>query len=363
MHSEVEEPFASVTSPVRKGRARHLSLRGKPCRLSDAVLHPAGPAPPTSRPERPVEHLLPRVSARVDGVGIDFSEVAVEIEDPGEDSRLTEDRLELRRRRKKLLLGELSCGDVAGDLRGPNHFACAILDRRNRKRHVESAAILRKPHGLVVLDVIACPYSSEDLVLFVLQISRDQRADVLAEDLFRPIPEDPLRARVPARDRTVKRLRDDRVVRSLNDGTEVGEPQLRVFRHLTVAWAAKPSSRSWFRHVTARLGPSICFWSRDTRGRSRRTLERAGGIRSSCGKWLGCGRTRAAPPNARPHRTSREAPIDQWQVPLPLSLKPPGGSETNFHVYAPALSVRSRNPNVFASRTSLVGSIGALNVV
>ena len=54
-----------------------------------------------------------------------------------------------------------------------------------------------------MLDVLAGPKASEDLVLLRLQLGRDQRADALTEDLVNPIPEDPLRARIPARDRAV----------------------------------------------------------------------------------------------------------------------------------------------------------------
>jgi len=72
-----------------------------------------------------------------------------------------------------LVLGDFSCRDVAGDLGGPDHLASATLDGRNRKRHIESAAIFREPHRLVVLDVLACSDPSEDLILFFLQISRN----------------------------------------------------------------------------------------------------------------------------------------------------------------------------------------------
>ena len=39
-----------------------------------------------------------------------------------------------------------------------------------------------------MLDVLAGPKASEDLVLLRLQLGRDQRADALTEDLVNPIP-------------------------------------------------------------------------------------------------------------------------------------------------------------------------------
>jgi hypothetical protein len=80
-------------------------------------------------------------------------------------------------------------GDVANDLRRRNNGARGIMNGRNRQRHVYSASVLGKPHGLKVIDAFATPNTSEDIVLFGQALRRDQNADRLSNEFSCRVPE------------------------------------------------------------------------------------------------------------------------------------------------------------------------------
>ena len=132
--------------------------------------------------------------------------------------------------------------DVARDLRGADHAAAAIVDRRDRERDVDAPAVLREPHGLEVTDALARAQPRQDHLLLARALRRNDHEDRLADRLVGGIAEQPLGALVPGEDPTVQRLADDRVVGRIDDR---GEARLDFVRLRAVARVDRrdPSAR------------------------------------------------------------------------------------------------------------------------
>ncbi len=109
VNREVDEPLGTVGEPVAQRLTEDLAASCVHRREPDTFCHLVGAAPPRRSPEGQVEHLLARVTTRIESEVVDLKDIALEIEDPGEDPRLVEDRLEFRRRRPQLVLS-LPCG-------------------------------------------------------------------------------------------------------------------------------------------------------------------------------------------------------------------------------------------------------------
>jgi hypothetical protein len=84
-----------------------------------------------------------------------------------------------------------------------------VLDRRNRQRHFNPAAVLALAHGLVVLNALAAPDAFDNGVFFAMEFGWNQRLDRPAHDLFGEITENPLCALVPACDDAVEVFADN----------------------------------------------------------------------------------------------------------------------------------------------------------
>jgi hypothetical protein len=89
--------------------------------------------------------------------------------------------------RKQLdqLLPALSLGDVARDFRRADDPAIGVLDRRNRERDVDQAAVLAPANGFVVIDALAAPDASENPALLGLAVRWNQDRDGLCRRLRR----------------------------------------------------------------------------------------------------------------------------------------------------------------------------------
>ena len=79
------------------------------------------------------------------------------------------------------------------------------------------------PHalGLEMVDAPPGPQARDDLVLLAEALGRDHQRDVAADRLLGGVAEQPLGGRVPALDRAVERLADDRVVGRFDDRREL----------------------------------------------------------------------------------------------------------------------------------------------
>jgi hypothetical protein len=86
--------------------------------------------------------------------------------------------------------------------------------------------VLADPPGLVRLDVLAALEPRQDAQELVGVIGWDDDRDRSPDDLGGRVAVEPLRARVPARDDSLERLADDRVVGVLHDRRQVGQRRL-----------------------------------------------------------------------------------------------------------------------------------------
>ena len=79
---------------------------------------------------------------------------------------------------------------------------------------------LRSRVSLIVCHVLAPPDSRQDVVLFGVELGRDQAEDRLADHFVSRVAKDPLGCGVPAPYRAVNILADDRVVGRIDNGRE-----------------------------------------------------------------------------------------------------------------------------------------------
>ena len=119
-----------------------------------------------------------------------------------------------------------------------------VPDRRDRERHFEQPPVLRESDRLVVLDVVAPAEPGQDLVLLGLALVRDQQPDAPAHHLVGRVAEDPLRARIPAADRPIQRLAQDRVRGRVHDRREMGDACLLERSVADVGHGANSRSRA-----------------------------------------------------------------------------------------------------------------------
>ena len=118
--------------------------------------------------------------------------------------------------------GLLPLGDVAGDLGRSHHLSRAVVERRDRDREVDPAAVLGDPHRLEMVDPLAAAELREDLVLLGVKLGRDEAQDRRADHLIGPVAEDPGRAGIPRGDPALEVLADDRVVGAFDDRRQPG---------------------------------------------------------------------------------------------------------------------------------------------
>ncbi len=88
-------------------------------------------------------------------------------------------------------------------------------------------AVLGHPHRLVGGDALPTSDPLQDVGHLVGPVGRHEQGNRLAPHLARRVPVEPLRSRVPARDRPLEALREDRVLRRIHDGGDPRESLLR----------------------------------------------------------------------------------------------------------------------------------------
>jgi hypothetical protein len=116
----------------------------------------------------------------------------------------------------------LAFGDLARDLRGADHAAAVVADRRDGGRHHHQPAVLVASHGLHVVDAFAARDALEDRPLLVVQLGGKDLQQRLADGLARGVAEQPLGSGVPAFDDAAQVLADDGVVARFDDGRHAG---------------------------------------------------------------------------------------------------------------------------------------------
>ncbi len=113
-------------------------------------------------------------------------------------------------------------GDVARDLRGADHPARRVAHGRDGERHVHQTPVLGDAYGLEVFHPHAVADARDDLVFLGLAFGRNEHADRLADEFMGRIAEQTLRGGVARADGAVEILRDDRVVRRVDDRRQIG---------------------------------------------------------------------------------------------------------------------------------------------
>ena len=122
----------------------------------------------------------------------------------------------------ELVLVAESVADVARDRAGANDLAVGVADRRHGQRHVNEGAVLSRANRLVVLDPFAGSDPGEDLRDSVGMRWRHEHRDRLADHLVGGVAIQALGARVPADDRAIDGLADDRIIGGFDHRHELG---------------------------------------------------------------------------------------------------------------------------------------------
>ena len=99
----------------------------------------------------------------------------------------------------------------------PDDPAVLALDRGDGHGHVDPAPVLGHPHRLQVLHALAAQHTLQNLLFLLNPLRRQQQRDWLADDLLRPVAEQPLGPCVPGLDDAVEVLGQDGIVGRLND--------------------------------------------------------------------------------------------------------------------------------------------------
>ena len=99
----------------------------------------------------------------------------------------------------------------------PIDLAIRRHDRRDRQRDVDALAILANADCFVMVDAFAGANPAQDVVLFLVELRRNDQADRLPDRLSLGVPEDPLGRPIPGGDRPGEVLADDGVVGRCHD--------------------------------------------------------------------------------------------------------------------------------------------------
>src|SRR5579871_421026 len=119
-----------------------------------------------------------------------------------------------------MLFGTKPFGDFASDLRGADYRALLVVNRRNRERDVNEAAVLVAADRFVVIDCLARTNTSDDLDPFIRPMRWAQDRHRAPDDFFCAVSKQPFGAPVPALDRSVEAFADDCIVRGFNNRYE-----------------------------------------------------------------------------------------------------------------------------------------------
>ena len=145
--------------------------------------------------------------------------------------------------------------DVARDLGGADDVPALVVDRRHRQGDIDDPPVLRLSQRLVVLDALAPPDAVEDGEEVVLLLGREDQLDGFSDRLVGRVPEDPLGGTVPAGDRAVEGLGDDRVLARADDRGEQAPLLVGLLAVRDVRAEARHAGRAFRRASRPRRGP------------------------------------------------------------------------------------------------------------
>src|SRR5262249_44796016 len=104
-------------------------------------------------------------------------------------------------------------------------------------------AVFAPPNGFVMGDLFAAPDAFQNPRLLIRAIRRYHNHDLLTDDLFSPIAEQPLPAFVPTQDDVVQIISIIGVVRRFDDGHKLAHSDFRLLTFGDVRAATDHSRR------------------------------------------------------------------------------------------------------------------------
>src|SRR5258708_9576584 len=130
------------------------------------------------------------------------------------------DVCEIRLRLTQSFFGTFAFGYVPRQFRCSNNAIRGILYRRNCQSNVEQAAVLAHADRLEVVDPLASRESLNNRSFFVAMIRGNNQRDVLANRLFRSVPEQAFCALIPTGDYAIQIFAHNRIVRRFHNGSQ-----------------------------------------------------------------------------------------------------------------------------------------------
>src|SRR3954462_479589 len=109
----------------------------------------------------------------------------------------------------KLPFNLLAIGNIPGNLRGANHGAIGIANRRDCQRDRDERAVLTPANRVEMLDAFAAADAPEHHLLFREAVWRNHHRDGLPDRLFGGVAEQLLGAAIPGGDDAVEIFADD----------------------------------------------------------------------------------------------------------------------------------------------------------
>jgi hypothetical protein len=126
--------------------------------------------------------------------------------------------IRLRVRLAPRFLGTFAFGYVPRQFRCSGNATRGILHRLNCQSNVEQAAVLAHADRLEMVDPLASRQSLNNRSFYVTMITGNNGRDVLANRLFRSVPEQAFCALIPTGDYAIQIFAHNRIVRRFHNG-------------------------------------------------------------------------------------------------------------------------------------------------
>src|SRR3982751_4605238 len=125
-------------------------------------------------------------------------------------------------------LSPFALGNVLRNFRDADYLTLAVSNRGDGERNKEPSSVLGLTDSFVVPDALALPQAPQNLRFLIEKVGRDDQSDGLPNHFFSGVSKDALSAGVPAFDDPVQVFRDNRVFRTLHDGSQAEARQISL---------------------------------------------------------------------------------------------------------------------------------------
>ncbi len=109
-------------------------------------------------------------------------------------------------------------GNIAHYFRRTDHCTVPVLDRRNRREHLDPAAILTYTLGFVIGNQLPVRHARQQFLLGCQQLRREKQRNRLPHDFGGAITEYSFGRGIPTSDDSIQVFTDYRVIRSIQHG-------------------------------------------------------------------------------------------------------------------------------------------------